>query len=55
MPLLKRKHEDLQRTTKAPGQTKLSFVQSQGRSQNLKEVPQNFMKVLNVDDVTLSS
>ena len=23
----------------------------QGRSQNLKEVPQNFMKIFNVDDV----
>ena len=27
MPSLKRKHEDLQRIAKAPGQTKLSFVQ----------------------------
>ena len=27
----------------------------QGRSQNLKQVPQNFLKVFNVDDVTLSS
>ena len=27
MPSLKRKHEDFQRTAKAPGQTKLSFVQ----------------------------
>ena len=26
MPSLKRKHEDLQRTAKAPGQTKLPFV-----------------------------
>ena len=30
-------------------------LKHQGRIQNLKEVPQNFMKVLNVDDVTLSS
>ena len=27
----------------------------QERSQNLKQVPQNFLKVFNVDDVTLSS
>ena len=27
MPQLKRKHEDFQRIAKAPGQTKLSFVQ----------------------------
>ena len=27
----------------------------QGRSQNLKQVPQNFMKVFNVGDVTLTS
>ena len=26
-----------------------------GCSQNLKQVPQNFIKVFNVDDVTLSS
>ena len=26
-----------------------------GRSQNLKQVPQNFMKTFNVDDVTLTS
>ena len=26
-----------------------------GRSQNLKQVPQNFMKGFNVDDVTLTS
>ena len=26
-----------------------------GRSQNLKQVPQNFMKAFNVDDVTLTS
>ena len=26
--------------------------QRQGRSQNLKEVPQNFTKVFNIDDVT---
>ena len=25
---------------------------TQGRSQNLKEVPQNFLEVLNIDDVT---
>ena len=27
----------------------------QGRSQNLNQVPQNFMKALNLDDVTLTS
>ena len=27
----------------------------QGRRQNLKQVPQNFMKAFNVDDVTLTS
>ena len=26
-----------------------------GRSKNLKQVPQNFMKAFNVDDVTLTS
>ena len=30
-------------------------LQRQGRSQNLKQVPQNFMKVFNVDEVTVSS
>ena len=27
----------------------------QGRRQNLKQVPQNFMKVFNVDEVTVTS
>ena len=28
---------------------------NQGRSQKLKQVPQNFMKSFNIDDVTLTS
>ena len=28
--------------------------QNQGRCQNLKEVPQNFTQVFNIDDVTAS-
>ena len=28
MPSLERKHKDLQRTAKAPGQTKMPFVQT---------------------------
>ena len=31
---------------------KLIFKGIQGRSQNLKEVPQNFTEVFNIDDVT---
>ena len=31
------------------------FVTDQGRSQNLRQVSQNFMKVFNVDDLSLSS
>ena len=30
------------------------YLSIKGRSQNLKQVPQNLMKVLNVDDVTLT-
>ena len=34
---------------------KLSFgTATNGRSQNLKQVPQNFMKVFNVNDITQS-
>ena len=32
-------------------QAKLSVI-NQGRSQNLKEIPQNFKEVFNVDDAT---
>ena len=33
-------------------QKKKNKCDSQGRSQNLKEVPQNFTEVFNIDDVT---
>ena len=33
----------------------LVFMHIQGRSQNLKQVRQNSMKVFNVDDITLTS
>ena len=29
-----------------------TYTHKQGRSQNLKEVPQNFTEVVNIDDVT---
>ena len=32
-----------------------SKLLNQGLSQNLKQVPQNFMKVFNTDDITLTS
>ena len=32
-----------------------SKLLNQGPSQNLKQVPQNFMKIFNTDDITLTS
>ena len=31
---------------------KIEKIKAQGRSQNLKSVPQNFMEVFEVDDIT---
>ena len=42
-------------TSLSVSRTTITFKFEQGRSQNFKQVPQNFMKIFNVDDVTLTS
>ena len=47
---LKRCLEDLRE--KKEEEIRKKEYEMQGRSKNLKEAPQNFMKILNIDDVT---
>ena len=46
IPSLKRKHEDLQRTAKAPGQTKLSFVQPIPKEPEVVSIMGRLIKLL---------